>query len=378
MLSGHLLATGQVPENFYTSRGITGQVPTDYKEHGGGVAALSPDAKLGYDYYIDNYPTLQNYLHGTYFKQGKAVPGTNISNIGQLNTALFGSPYDKDFKPFSREAFDNIVSPNVANAARDWEVRDISRGNQSGFEFGGLAGAALTSAILAPAVAAGSGIKLGALAKNPVSTVKNALTKGLTKANPNAVPGMATGVTTPTGGGLVGSGALNPAAVGLQGGAPLGANALAAAGTAGVTPLAGVPDLTSYFNKTIPGTNQYLGKHVGTSDLLKSGLKKVGSELLKKGVNTLAEGFLAPDAQTNVLAPSSVAGGSVSALPALSGGDTGDPILDRYQYALADQLTGRQDKPTMLPQYQTQKLEPGNPMRIPGYQKKPFANALAV
>lgn len=397
--------------NFYTDRGIVGALPGDYTQHGAGFAALSPEAQTPQgilDYYTrtqyipgaspgtlgynagnrggttaPGFNTLNAYLHGTYWKQGKPIPGTNIRNGGQLYTKLFGSSNegDADYSKLTPERLTGALGPQamqVLNQARDWEIRDISRKNQQGFSAGGLLGAAGVAGILAPALLAGSGVSLSGLAKNPVSTVKNALTKSLTKANPNAVPGMATGVTTPTGGGLVGSGALNPAAVGLQGGAPLGANALAAAGTAGVTPLAGVPDLTPYFNQQIPGTNQFLGKHTGATDWLTQGAKKLGSELLKKGVNTLAENLLAPDTQTNALTSTSVAGGTATTLPALSGGNTGNPILDRYQYALADQLTGKQDKPMVLPQYQSQKLEPGNPRRIPGYQKRPFANALAV
>lgn len=78
--------------------------------------------------------------------------------------------------------------------------------------------------------------------------------------NPNAVPGGSTGITTPTGGGIVGSGQLNPAGVGILGntagsGINLGWSPLAVAG--GATAMPGVTGLPT--GGKLPGTNQIIG-----------------------------------------------------------------------------------------------------------------------
>lgn len=75
---------------------------------------------------------------------------------------------------------------------------------------------------------------IAGISGNPLSGLSDAF-NGLLGGgpNPNAVPGLSTGVTTPTGGGLIGTGTLNTAPIGIMGGAPLSASPLATAGMQG-------------------------------------------------------------------------------------------------------------------------------------------------
>jgi len=179
----------------YGSNGldITGALPTDTTQQGAGLAIVRDPTLQGLtDYYLGgsfgtssgtnnqftrattggydrvdlgNIPVLQNYIEETYFDEGNAIPGTSIGNLGQLNQALFGSPYDwqGDYSNFTGDKLLSALGPQgqtILENARDWEIREVERGNQStlGDNVGGLLGAAGGAAILAPAVLTGGGL----------------------------------------------------------------------------------------------------------------------------------------------------------------------------------------------------------------------------
>jgi len=466
------------PVDYYGERGIVGQIPGDYTAHGAGFAALSPEAQTTQgllDYYtrtqeragaqpgtigynagnrggIDapGFSTLSNYLHGTFFKQGKPIPGTNIYNDGQLWREIFGSSNEGDdvYSKLTPEALTRALGPQaeqMMRQARDWEVREISRSNQTGAmsgTFGKLAklgmGAAL-GFVGAPAWASGAimggmdgnplgvltgaaggflggqvassgildkvkntlglsaptgGTAWGGLAKQgfpggagsvwspggggwgPVGTNLAAQFGGNFLSRGNQVPGVSTGVTTPTGGGLVGSGQLNPNNVQIMGGAALGASPLAAAGTAGVNLLPGVDDLRQYFNQQIPGTNQQLGgPDTGTLDE-EDWLSKLGDTF---GADDLLGMFggqqEGPQGPETGFGMGGVGAGSMplSLLPQPEAQRSQqlDPVIDAIMNSSAEEgMTGQ------MPQYSSQKLPEEPDIRLPGYQTQPFASAV--
>jgi len=195
----------------------------------------------------------------------------------------------------------------------------------------------------------------------------------------NQVPGISTGVTTPTGGGLVGSGQLNPAGVGIQGGAGLSASPLAAAGTAGVVAAPGVTDLQQYFGQQIPGTNQQLGDPLtsqlqgGGNDSWLDGLKDMfgPGDLLSAFSGQEDEGGAGPESGFGL----GGIGAGAQPMAMMQQQQRQQPmesIIDPLMNASAEEgmMGGGID-------YETEKLQPGPNMRLPGYQTQPFGNALA-
>ena len=246
--------------DFYGPGGldITGKLPATHTEPGSGLALVNDSSLSGLtDYYIGdsfgtpnnlspmhriptggfdtvdlgNLPTLQNYLHGTYFDEGKNIPGTNIGSLGDLNNALFGNPYDwqGNYDNFTADKLLGALGTNpqkILEDARDWEIREVVRGNNSGFATGGLLGALGVSAILAPAVLTGSGLLGGQGFVNP-----NALGIGPEHLyNPTSLGGIPSSPITGLSGGpyIPGGGFINPGALGgtpdvVFGGLPPGA-----------------------------------------------------------------------------------------------------------------------------------------------------------
>jgi hypothetical protein len=468
------------PVDYYGERGIVGPIPGDYTQHGAGFAALSPEAQTTQgllDYYTrtqkragvashtnpmvlesdgtdaPGFSRLSNYLHGTFFKQGKPIPGTNIYNDGQLWREIFGSSNQGDdvYSKLTPEALTRALGPQaeqMMRQARDWEVREISRKNQTGAmsgTFGKLAklgmGAAL-GFVGAPAWASGAimggmdgnplgvltgaaggflggqvassgildkvkntlglsaptgGTAWGGLAKQgfpggagsvwspggggwgPVGTNLAAQFGGNFLSRGNQVPGVSTGVTTPTGGGLVGSGQLNPNNVQIMGGAALGASPLAAAGTAGVNLLPGVDDLRQYFNQQIPGTNQQLGgPDTGTLDeedwLSKLG-DTFGADDLLGMFGGQQEGPQGPETGFGMGGVGAGSQGFAQLGDVTGQGPQRDPGVDVF-----DGITGSVDDEGLLgqgnPQYLSQKLPEEPDIRLPGYQTQPFASAV--
>jgi len=433
-------------KDFYASRGIAGQIPVDYTQHGGGFAALSPQAQTPQgllDYYTQTqeragaqpgtigynagnrggidapgFFTLNNYLHGTFFKKGNPIPGTNIRNSGQLYSELFGSPNinDEDYLKLTPEALTQALGPQaeqVMRNARDWEVRDISRANQKGFSTGGLLGALAVGGILAPAVIAGSGgigalkglnpltkvqstiDKAGNFLSDPIGSVKGAFSGSVPTTatanplginasqlyNPAALGGkVSSGVTALPGGGFV-----NPGALGIQ------ANTLAAGVPNLANPVWSAPKWTG--TQSLPGGGfvNPSAMNVGPTDLY----NPVSLGGTKPGLLDRAKDFLG-DQLDPMDALDFIAGGEQG--QPQGGSDTGfggdgvgagsmplsllpqpeaqrsqqlDPVIDAIMNSSAEEGMAGQ-----MPQYEAQKLQPGPDVRLSGYQTQPFASAV--
>lgn len=199
--------------------GLSGALPTDHTAIGSGLAALTPQAASGQgllDYYTqlsgnrtdrtnafqqrpdgrlaNNFATLNAYLNGTFFKQGKVPTGANFSNPGEFSSSIFGTPFEDqfDFDNLTAEKLSNALGPNsqqILSDARDWELRDITRNNNSGFELAGLAPAALIAGGFGATVGFGGAVAgAGAGAGVPGAGSKVIATAA------NAVPGASTGV----------------------------------------------------------------------------------------------------------------------------------------------------------------------------------------
>ena len=434
--------------------GTTGRV-SDPKAIGSGYALLTPEAgSLGglQDYYTNitqapaapsfgggvmagggggsaggaaaqQFNTLGAYLHGTYFKQGKPIPGTNIRNIGQLNQAVFGTPYENEIDYSTLDA-DKLMSglgpraEQMMQQARDWELRDIER--QSIRQTGGVLnsglgklikpalGAALTS-VGVPAFAIGGA--LGAMTpEGPAAAVTGALTGaaagyaggkladfgsnflsneaftnpsalGLSADqlyNPAALGGaVQSGVTSLPGGGFINPAALGITANTLASGVPNLANPVySAPGWTGTTPNPGGgftnPEALGLSGEDLynpqslggPAPDDWLDKLqdlADPADLLDI-IGGAGGEEQTAGTDT---GFGAGGTGAGSMPM------SMMPQPQAQRSQQLDPVIDAIMNTGAEQGPG-----ASIPEYGAQKLAPGPDVRLPGYQTQPFASAV--
>jgi len=321
----------------------------------------------------------------------QAAPGASMDDVrGTLsqaqgqNTAIHGA---RQFMDEAREIFGDVdfmaMSPAQRAGVVDSVVRAREQQNQlpkrtgllgyalpamsalvGGPAFGGLVGAGLNAAKGNYLGAAGSLLGGVAFQQNPMGqslwnqsqigqSVNNLFSGNTTPSlpggaptsgisNPNAVPGGSTGITTPTGGGIVGSGQLNPAGVDILGntagsGINLGWSPLAVAG--GATAMPGVTGLPT--GGGLPGTNQIIG------DAPTGSVPTPGSPDYLKYLDDLMTGMYSgmglaqsPGSTVNALAgpATSGTGGNVGAGMLAAAGGVNDPgFLGQMSRLLGEQ-----------------------------------------
>ena len=277
--------------------------------------------------YLDHKTTLLAYLHGTYFKQGRSIPGTNFRNIGQVETAL------KDVS--TPEQLSNLIGDRVLSDSRAWEKRDEERKESQGLfsNLGAILPAVAIGATFASTV--GFGGAVGGAAKAAGAAGKAAGTAG--KATGAAATGGSTSLSS------IAGKALNAALPGNFGvGTPLVGAGTGAGGLGVAAPFAGfVPSAANQgFLSNILGAikNNPVSKAINSNPTLKalSTAKSVVGT-----ANTLNTLLNPPD----VSAPTFqvVGGGTSSNVPAATSVGGGVGITATSQRAADDQRRAASD-----------------------------------